>query len=704
MVAVFALNRLKQCEFLNVVAETLTGLDQSQAIGRPFADVLFPKNPGAFARTRLADALDTGEAGEGEDRIPDKLGIERPFAFRVSRLGAPTAPPSGLVIELTDLSGETGTGRALRESEQRLRLAIEATGIGIWDVNAVYGTRRWSPEFVSILGLPADVEPDQDLFASLIHPADRERVLAAYDRAYAPGSDGIYNVEFRIVRANDGAERWVSTTGRVVFDADGRPLRGVGTLSDIHERRANEEALREREERLRVALIAGRMGTWRQDLRTNVQEWDATQYRLFGIEPTVIPTRELFLSLVLPEDLVKVDFDATSVPVATYLDAEFRVRRSPDGAIRWISAQSLVLGDSDGLPAEMVGVNRDITEQKQAETQLRISEERQRLAVEANALGTWDYDMITGEHRWSDQFKALFGLPAEAPADPRLLHPLVDAEQWAIIRGTFDALREKTDDPRITLEYPIRRADDGTRRWLSCVGRVFYDQDGRTPVRAIGVMMDVTDRREAEERQNLIVKELNHRVRNNLAVVQAIVSQTLRMSKPGEAFGRIQERLMSIARTHDFLNRSNWGGVSLLDLLRSELEPHAVIGGDRVQLAGPHVALNSRVALALGLSFHELTTNATKYGSLSVPEGRLSVTWKVEPEGDATEIVIDWLERGGPAARAPRRRGFGSRLIEGSVEGNLHGKLVAQYAREGFECRMTFVLPRDEGTQADAAA
>jgi PAS domain S-box-containing protein len=119
---------------------------------------------------------------------------------------------------------------ALRENEERLRLAVEATGIGTWDVNASTGARRWSDEFRAICGLPADAPADQYLFASLIHPDDRQWVNDRYQQAYNPAGDGRYQAEFRIRRFNDGAERWVMLKGQVSFDRALRPLRGVGTI------------------------------------------------------------------------------------------------------------------------------------------------------------------------------------------------------------------------------------------------------------------------------------------------------------------------------------------------------------------------------------------------------------------------------------------------------------------------------------------
>ena len=694
MVAVIVLDSRLHCGFINNVAEFLVGLTNAQAKGRHMGELLWPGDPVKFKQSVVGQALNSGGAHEGQQELAGHDGQVRTFSFRIAPLG--DTQPAGAVVELLDLSGETGTSRALRESEQRLRLAVEATQIGIWDVDAVRGTRRWSPELNAILGLPVSFEGSDEAFTSLIHPDDRVRVGEQYRRAYEPGSDGVYNTEFRIHRADSGEIRWVLATGRISFGADGRALRGIGTLRDIDRRRKDEEAVRESERRLRVALVAGRMGAWSYDLTTGAQRWDDSQYRLLGLDPSVPPSRELFLSIVHPADLHLVTFDIETLPLDTFLDSEFRVI-TPNGQIRWISAHSIARAGSDGKPLEMIGVNRDMTEQKRAETALRISEERQRLAVEANDVGTWDFDILADEHLWSAQFKRLWGLSPDAPADVDLLRPLASDDAWAMVRERWNAACDAASDGRFNIEFQIHRANDDARRWVMFNGRIFLDEGSRRPVRAVGVMLDTTERREAEERQRLILRELNHRVKNNLAVVQAIVSQTMRLSQtPEEAFERIQARLMAISRTHDFLNMSDWGGVSLGRLLQGELEPHSSLDPQRAALSGQVIALDSTAALSLGLVFHELATNAAKYGALSTEKGRLQVHWSLIEDDDGEKTVsIDWIESDGPPVEPPQRKGFGSRLIDGSVRGRLGGTIEMDYAREGLRCHMTFPLPRE---------
>lgn len=466
-------------------------------------------------------------------------------------------PPLGL----DPITAGPSDAAELRAREQRLRLAIDATGIGIWDVDVPTGERQWSPEFFSILGLPPGAPPDQAVFADLIHPDDRDRVLELYRRAYASPDDPTYQAEFRIRRADTGAERWVVTTGRIYFDPGGRPLRGIGTLRDVDARRRMEEAL-------------------------------------------------------------------------------------------------------------------------------RLSEEHHRLVIAANRMGTWDTDLLRGEHRWSAEYRELWGLPAEAPADPALLEPLLAQKDWQRLQLAIAGARE--GEGRISIELPFVHPSDGSARWVLVQGHIFFDAE-RRPVRVLGIVMDTTERKQAEERQRLLLNELNHRVKNTLATVQAIVSQTLRSTPDRDAaFERVQSRLMALSNTHNLLNATSWAGATLADVLGAELKPYRS-QGERVQLRGEAVALDARTALAFGLIAHELVTNAAKYGSLSVPAGRLEISWRVAEGENGKQVELTWRETGGPTVTPPTREGFGSRLVERSIR-DLHGTAEIDYAPAGFICRMVFML------------
>jgi two-component sensor histidine kinase len=225
-------------------------------------------------------------------------------------------------------------------------------------------------------------------------------------------------------------------------------------------------------------------------------------------------------------------------------------------------------------------------------------------------------------------------------------------------------------------------------RYLDFIYQPIIEHDGQIS----GVFVegsDITEQVEAQDRQRLLMDELNHRVKNTLATVQAIAQQTLRGSTTPERFTEaFESRLMALSKTHNALTDSHWSGAGLRQILWQELSPY---GAERVTLSGPEIQLSARLALALGMVFHELATNAAKYGALS-EAGQLRVTWSVE---DTEILFLEWRETGGPSPKPPSRRGFGSRLIERSITGELQGTVALDYDPAGLICRFTVPLNRD---------
>jgi PAS domain S-box-containing protein len=187
--------------------------------------------------------------------------------------------------------------------QERLQLAIEATGIGTWDVDATTGSRRWSREFRAICGLPDDAPADPELFASLIHPDDRDWVNERYRVAYTPSGGGSYQAEFRLLRRDDGSERFVLIKGRMSFDASGRPVRGIGTLLDITDQIRTAQALAESEQRYRLAVTAFHGAAYETDLETGYAYRAPRAYEMLGFAPEAgEPTREWWFSRIHPDD------------------------------------------------------------------------------------------------------------------------------------------------------------------------------------------------------------------------------------------------------------------------------------------------------------------------------------------------------------------------------------------------------------------
>lgn len=203
---------------------------------------------------------------------------------------------------------------------------------------------------------------------------------------------------------------------------------------------------------------------------------------------------------------------------------------------------------------------------------------------------------------------------------------------------------------------------------------------------------DVTNDVLAAQRQKLMIDELNHRVKNTLATVQSIAMQTARSHADPRTFAEsFQARLLALSHTHDLLTRSHWEGASLLDILQHETEAH---GAHRVSLNGPRVELEPAAALSLGMIFHELATNAAKYGALSSPDGRVLIDWSVSNQ-TARRLDLSWRETGGPPVMTPERKGFGSRLIERNVRHDLAGEVKLDYGSDGFSAEISVPLDKE---------
>jgi two-component sensor histidine kinase len=215
----------------------------------------------------------------------------------------------------------------------------------------------------------------------------------------------------------------------------------------------------------------------------------------------------------------------------------------------------------------------------------------------------------------------------------------------------------------------------------------------RQPLRMTGVCMDITERKQAEQRLGLVLQELRHRVKNMLAVVQSLAGQTLRHAGSLEAFSdAFHGRLAGLAGAHDLLVDGNWAGTGLRQLVMGQVSPF--LGQqDRLRLAGPNLTLPSNAVLTLGMTLHELATNAAKYGALSTAAGSVEVTWSAAPGADGRQLVLVWRERGGPVVAPPRHRSFGTKLIETGIAHELDGEVALTFAPEGVRCELRLPMP-----------
>jgi two-component sensor histidine kinase len=232
---------------------------------------------------------------------------------------------------------------------------------------------------------------------------------------------------------------------------------------------------------------------------------------------------------------------------------------------------------------------------------------------------------------------------------------------------------------------------DGSRFWATGELTPLQDDSGAV-VGYVKVLRDRTEQRRAQEHQRLLINELNHRVKNTLATVQSIASQTLRnASSPDDAREALENRLLALSRAHDVLTRENWEGASLHEIVAQAVAPYSSRGEDRLHLTGEAIRLQPRMALAVAMALQELATNAVKYGALSNATGEVRIAWT---DGE-DRLHLIWRETGGPPVKPPSRRGFGTRLIERSLASDLNGEVRIRFEPTGLVCTVDAPLTPD---------
>jgi PAS domain S-box-containing protein len=336
---------------------------------------------------------------------------------------------------------------------------------------------------------------------------------------------------------------------------------------------------------------------------------------------------------------------------------------------------------------------------------LRASEQGRTLALAAGQMGSWDWDLITNEWIWDEGQCRIFGVdPATFQPTAQSVADLVNPQDMARLNQMIADFRGGEGEGYQT-EFQIRRPD-GATRWCFGTAAPTFDEHGRV-TRVSGVTIDITERKEAEVRQDLLAREVDHRARNALAIVQSIVRLTRANSVEGYV-GAVEGRIKALGRAHALLSDARWHSADLGALVAEELAPYRVSGGDKVQVSGPNVALPPHMAQGLALALHELATNAAKHGALSSLLGKLSLNWELRPD----YLVLQWTETGGPPVQPPSTRSFGLKVIRTSIENQLNGKAIFEWSPPGMQCTLAIPLgkygaaraaPRSDGGTADGA-
>lgn len=386
----------------------------------------------------------------------------------------------------------------------------------------------------------------------------------------------------------------------------------------------------------------------------------------------------------------------------SYRDVPFVFYRTGLAEEVWLNVDySPILGEAGAVDG-VLAIVTETTERVRAEQTLRRREQELARVQKIGRVGGLEVNLRSGFHnRRSPEYLLIHGLPPEAAEEThedwvRRIHPderlAVEAHFREAVQGTATEYQA---------EYRIVRPSDGQLRWISAIAQIERDENGQA-VRLVGAHLDVTERKEAEAEQRLLMQELAHRVKNTMAMIQALASQTLRSASTlegaRETFGA---RLAALSRAHDLLVGGRRADASVADIAQSII----ALQGDaqRFRIHGTTVVLGPKPALALTLILHELTTNAVKYGALSNEAGIVTLSWGVDEIEGVKQFRLRWQETGGPPVSPPSRKGFGTRLIERSFPAVRAGTTTA-YLREGLVFTLDAPFEAFSGGENEAGA
>lgn len=473
-----------------------------------------------------------------------------------------------------------------------------------------------------------------------------------------------------------------------IFDASGAALAVFCIVSETTARVEAETMLRDSEERLRSMIENTTVGVLQADLDGRLSFVNPGFCEIVGYSAEEL--RKLTLQDIthpddLPENMARVA--KLGIDGESFVIQKRYVRK--DGKPIWVSNHVSPVRNQNGSVREAVAVVVDITARRRA-----VEAEKRLAAIissSQDAILGIDLEMIITD--WNGGAEKVYGYAADEIVG-KSVTVLIPTDRVDEERRIIERIKS---GERVEPHDTVRRHKSGRDVEVSLTVSPIYDGQGRI-VGASKNARDIGARKEAERVQALLIAELNHRVKNVLATVAAIARQTFaRATDIDLATRTFEARLLSMARAHDLLTHGSWESASLNGIIREALSPYPA---EQLDVWGPDTSVSPKLVVALSLILHELSTNAAKYGALSTAAGRVRVSWSVE-ETDPPRLLMEWEESGGPIVNPPTRKGFGTRLIESLLSGELGGRAQSSYEPTGLRCRFIASLDSDWAMETD---
>jgi PAS domain S-box-containing protein len=483
--AFVAFDRHWRYTYANPAALQLLQKSPEELIGKNVWEV-FPNEEGGFTYRQLHRAL--------EEQVPASW---EEFGEPVQRWLEVRAYPSleGVAIYFQDITERKQAEAALRQNEEQLRLATEGANLGLWHWDVLHDRLIWTDQCKALFGLPADTEMSYQVFLNAVHPDDRQR-LQEMRPVLEDGQLAHHEIEYRTLWS-DGTVRWLMARGSASYDAAGKPIFRRGVIFDITDRKQAEIAIREGEERLKLAVEAGRMVAWEWNPFDDILVPSANFPEIYGANN--IHTAEQGIALLHPEDRSpRRAIVEQAVETRSEYYCEFRIIRPDTGSIAWIEERAQPILNPDRSLQKFIGVSIDISDRKRTEEELRKSEQQLRSAIEVARFSPYEWNPVTGELIWDARLKAMWGLAPDAEVNYAVhaagLHP---EDREYVEQQTAKAI-DPNGDGIFEAEFRVIGIEDGIERWILVRGQTFFDAE-RRPIYYVGVAQDISDRKRVEE-------------------------------------------------------------------------------------------------------------------------------------------------------------------------------------------------------------